>query len=229
MQEVLERKDSSHDSSSAGTRTEQRRNGGASTPLDRATTCENGITHAAFQWEKQAGYISSPSRSRPTDRPRPASSSPPRGGGAASSDTRRDCDCERRAASGERPLCACFDFNPRHSSHRVDAVDGEVPKVHPTIYIADFLLLSRPRSNRNLTKGNTRFIEVLFLGEPLCGFGFIFNPRVRGRLGDWGGEPIMGKGSCPSRPPLPCDAHSLALSSALIPSFLPSSVGLGPF
>ena len=158
-----------------------------------------------------------------TDRPRPASSSPPRGGGAASSDTRRDCDCERRAASGERPLCACFDFNPRHSSHRVDAVDGEVPKVHPTIYIADFLLLSRPRSNRNLTKGNTRFIEVLFLGEPLCGFGFIFNPRVRGRLGDWGGEPIMGKGSRPSHPSHVMLTHSPFHLRSFHPSFLPRS------
>ena len=106
MQEVLERKDSSHDSSSAGTRTEQRRNGGASTPPDRATTCENGITHAAFQWEKQAGYISSPSRSRPTDRdrhhpPHPEAAAarrrPTLGGTATASE-------ERRAESGHCAL-----------------------------------------------------------------------------------------------------------------------------
>ena len=103
-----------------------------------ATTCENGITHAAappFQWEKQAGYISSPSRrtdgrrdgqeeeetERESERhlPHPSERASERGSVRRPSDTRGDCVV--------RPLCACFDFNPRHSSHRV--VEGQCAKV----------------------------------------------------------------------------------------------------
>ena len=79
----------------------------------------------------------------------------------------------------------------------------------------------------------------LVRGEALCGFGFIFNPRVRGWAGGLGlggrrGErgAHNGKG-VPPVPPFPPShvmlTHSpFHLLRSLIPSFL-GSVGLGPF
>ena len=101
------------------------------------TTCENGITHAIVSMgETSRVYFIPIHEEEETEEESGGGITPTPHPNERLSDGGSDCvDGASGEQASERPLCACFDFNPRHSSHRVAREELKAP-LHYSLGVA---------------------------------------------------------------------------------------------